>query len=443
MQQLKLLTLALLTFSIQTNGQAFSDYARPLAGYLPHLPQVPEGNFQDTLLHFCTNHGVADSLYYQYDSVGRIQAYSSVYPSRSGLIYAEHRLSYTKGKLQNWERLPDQTNNGLSYHLTYDSLNFFKSMEVVNTSLYGSYFRYSVEMLVRNAHQEKYRFDYQDGSFSIRIDFRTPGKDFDSSWVFENGELNPSKKFRYRSIIQGTHKTVYQKKYSLNRVYYGHWVYNPGYEPGMWATHLPTKTRRYLQIPAPSGIGKFAIDSIVMEEKPYESITYTYQKFKNYQLTAFQSNNGQPIEQRQFTYDSIGALLSEDFRDQYDNGKWNWSFLNPKQSDTGSFYSSYYVNSVYGLNIWSCWGGTLGGYPSEVTQVFNVYPNPSEGLLNIDFPRNRAQLKIVDLKGCLWWEGQLDATDPALNLSHLPKGVYVLLLESAGQFQTTQWIKMD
>lgn len=80
MRYLKTL-LFLLVLNVGLTAQVLHQFAKPLAAYWPELPQIPEGHYLDTTLYFCTDHPAMDSLYYQFDSLGRLQAYSSAYPS--------------------------------------------------------------------------------------------------------------------------------------------------------------------------------------------------------------------------------------------------------------------------------------------------------------------------------------------------------------------------
>jgi len=71
---------------------------------------------------------------------------------------------------------------------------------------------------------------------------------------------------------------------------------------------------------------------------------------------------------------------------------------------------------------------------------FNFYPNPSNGLLNIELSSAHTTpcgLQIIDLTGKNVFTTLLDASsgqkNKVIDLQHLPNGIYILQLEQAGQ----------
>ena len=82
---------------------------------------------------------------------------------------------------------------------------------------------------------------------------------------------------------------------------------------------------------------------------------------------------------------------------------------------------------------------------SENLALLTVYPNPSNGLLNIkkNFIINGScYLKIYDLKGKLLLEDQLEngVITKQMDLTAFTKGVYLLKILKDGQYQTKRFV---
>lgn len=84
--------------------------------------------------------------------------------------------------------------------------------------------------------------------------------------------------------------------------------------------------------------------------------------------------------------------------------------------------------------------------PPQLTEVgisetllvdqFNFYPNPNQGILNLDLrSENKATIHvhIMDLNGKAVYSGSVKSESEKINLEHLSNGVYILQLEQAGQ----------
>lgn len=68
---------------------------------------------------------------------------------------------------------------------------------------------------------------------------------------------------------------------------------------------------------------------------------------------------------------------------------------------------------------------------SEMDAIFNVYPNPSAGVLNIDIgDKQLYRLRLIDLKGVVVMERVMPSK--VLDISNQPGGVYLLQLFSDG-----------
>ncbi len=63
---------------------------------------------------------------------------------------------------------------------------------------------------------------------------------------------------------------------------------------------------------------------------------------------------------------------------------------------------------------------------------FEVWPNPSTGIFNIQTKDNTTQtLQVYDIAGKMVYESHLSANQQQINLSHLQKGMYILHVSNA------------
>jgi hypothetical protein len=76
------------------------------------------------------------------------------------------------------------------------------------------------------------------------------------------------------------------------------------------------------------------------------------------------------------------------------------------------------------------------------TKPFDLYPNPSHGLLNISFESSGeiAQADIYDLTGSQLHHTQLQAGGGQLDLSSLPSGMYLLRLRIGNSIATKRFV---
>jgi hypothetical protein len=56
----------------------------------------------------------------------------------------------------------------------------------------------------------------------------------------------------------------------------------------------------------------------------------------------------------------------------------------------------------------------------------NVYPNPANGLVNIQLPAENCRLKVYEINGKLLQEMPLFSRDNSVDFSSYPSGSYVL-----------------
>jgi len=435
MRNLKLWSLLLL-LNFGLSAQVLHQYAKPIAEYLPELPQIPEGLYQDTILYFCTDLRTPDSLYYQYDSLGRLIAYSSVYPSAAGLIYADHRLSYEGAELKTWQRLPDQTNNGRSYYFSYDSLRRFQSLEVHNTGSFGSDFEYSVNIISRENNAEHYRFDYKNGLHKVRIDFKDTLGNIDSTWIQDTWSSSINKKFRYRTEINGLTKQVSMRAFYLDTTYYGHWFFPPGYEPGPFGPAYPIGTSAYSFLPQGGRLVQFVLDSIVAREKPIGSALYRYRKFGNWKLSEYQEKRSPAY----YTYDSLGMLQAAQFPQE--QAFYQWKHLVNPTTDSGRINSPCQGNCAGNIQIYKCSQNQMSSSESKQPD-WQLYPNPSSGLLKLDFPAGIKSLSVLDASGKIYWQKSTVRTSLRLDLHHMPAGFYYVVVQVEGMGSQRKWLKTE
>ena len=70
-----------------------------------------------------------------------------------------------------------------------------------------------------------------------------------------------------------------------------------------------------------------------------------------------------------------------------------------------------------------------------------VYPNPSpDGLVNIEVPgifshSSGSRLSIINLKGKVVYQGAISGEKDSIDLSGLPKGIYVLRFQNNDHFE--------
>ena len=65
--------------------------------------------------------------------------------------------------------------------------------------------------------------------------------------------------------------------------------------------------------------------------------------------------------------------------------------------------------------------------------INKVFPNPSNGIINIDFISNNGQLHIINLYGTTIKTINLQSTDKQFNLTAIPKGNYIAQIQAGNQ----------
>lgn len=166
--------------------------------------------------------------------------------------------------------------------------------------------------------------------------------------------------------------------------------------------------------------------------------------------------DGFPLRPKGFTFLN-GAVLG----DVDDDGLMDLT-ANSYTLNFGAEVDSMYVNS-YNLNVPFDESKILrNGYKGSNTRdgllheetmgtidfdanSFAVYPNPSNGNLNIEFQKSvkKLELKIFNLSGKTVFQNEFSHSSKIqnLNLIHLPPGTYILYLNADGNLRSQKWIK--
>jgi hypothetical protein len=99
--------------------------------------------------------------------------------------------------------------------------------------------------------------------------------------------------------------------------------------------------------------------------------------------------------------------------------------------------------SQNGCSVFSnCYSITIVGVERLAQLGIQVYPNPTAGILSIDFKQEqRLTLTVLDAKGWVVVPSQEISHSHTLNLERLPTGLYYLSIITANEAITTKIIK--
>ena len=127
------------------------------------------------------------------------------------------------------------------------------------------------------------------------------------------------------------------------------------------------------------------------------------------------------------------------------------------ESIARTYTAGTYYARVYGYNgansATTCYTlkvqlGTASvfGDGTEITSnaVLKVYPNPASDVLNISVlgqTANQGTLRVVDMKGTVMMEEKITRSLQQINISKLPKGVYMLKLNNGENLITSKFVK--
>lgn len=119
-----------------------------------------------------------------------------------------------------------------------------------------------------------------------------------------------------------------------------------------------------------------------------------------------------------------------------------WYDLSGQCAPSQTYWSVEFVESIntvrfgtYGRGIWDFQleEAVDTEQPDLVDQQYKVYPNPSSGLMQIErtgLQNSAVTLEVFDGAGKMVYQTNLNQISQQLNLSHLPKGLYLLQLNT-------------
>lgn len=130
------------------------------------------------------------------------------------------------------------------------------------------------------------------------------------------------------------------------------------------------------------------------------------------------------------------------------------TFNSGSKTGVGMTYS--YTFTVIGDNDYYCGIHGVGSMSGTITvnpalsvdekslSSFNMFPNPSNSTLHLDFPQiiTKGSISIFDVLGKEYLTKNFENTDSIeLNTSSWSKGIYLITVNSSESFQTKQFIK--
>jgi hypothetical protein len=84
------------------------------------------------------------------------------------------------------------------------------------------------------------------------------------------------------------------------------------------------------------------------------------------------------------------------------------------------------------------------GLEDETFTSFNMYPNPSNSVLNLKLPQHitEGNVKVFSILGKEFLAKTFEATHSVeLNVSNLAQGIYLVEVQSGGRSKTKQFVK--
>lgn len=413
---------------------------------------------QNQRLYFCTDHSAVDSVWYQYDQDGKLAGYSGFEAEYYGLLYKEFHLQYDDfGRLNYWEHLADATNNGEIYAWTYDSLGNITNLETFITSTQGtipwerisrieSNTQYSVYQIIRSSlwtnsnSQILNDFYHRDSIFLI--DFHLSGK-VDSSYVLESLSDTPTYVYRYQYQENAGTAICSRKLYYKQRWYEGHWVVDASYEFYFFYIWY---SNRYNYLPGSTKGAYFVVDSTWEVETPYRSTHYLYtERMGEFTLDSIaeKRNAFNQVEvKRKWYYNSQGQIIAHDAIESRFWQSFDYSHL-INSSDTGSITAMTFNTRQLRLQFWSCKTG-LSNSESQVSARLELYPNPSNGPLNVNLSDQligeQGTLYLYDAQGRLVISEKPRGNSHSFSTLGLEKGLYYLIFEGNSIRLTETWV---
>jgi len=75
------------------------------------------------------------------------------------------------------------------------------------------------------------------------------------------------------------------------------------------------------------------------------------------------------------------------------------------------------------------------------TANFNFYPNPTSGILNINYSKKISDVSVVNLLGQVVLNKKINATEVQIDLSSFPMATYLIKVVSEGKTQMIKVLK--
>ena len=121
--------------------------------------------------------------------------------------------------------------------------------------------------------------------------------------------------------------------------------------------------------------------------------------------------------------------------DMYHVDNFNNGYMEGLQFELGCFYLFHTdgVNSNYN-QIGNCDSLTSNLLEINKDGYLKIYPNPSSGILNIEFPKNKKvdyNYSIIDISGKLISKGEINSNFTKIDIGNLKDGKYILNLQNS------------
>jgi hypothetical protein len=99
-------------------------------------------------------------------------------------------------------------------------------------------------------------------------------------------------------------------------------------------------------------------------------------------------------------------------------------------------YSYYYIDDITLINQ-----STVGVYELDEANSFEIYPNPTNSILNIKSNNQQLQNATIEIKNTLGQIVYFDVYAHQINISDLPSGIYFITLNNKETKRTIKFVK--
>jgi hypothetical protein len=73
---------------------------------------------------------------------------------------------------------------------------------------------------------------------------------------------------------------------------------------------------------------------------------------------------------------------------------------------------------------------------------FSLYPNPSSGVLNLNFLIVPSRVEILDVFGNIWYSEQVSSNNVKVDMSDFPTGMYIARAKMEGRLSVKKFLKI-